>query len=56
MAPLNLFILIGSVVIVGVMFALYMRKASNRHPMDSPRGRAIERGENPDRVAPPPQA
>jgi hypothetical protein len=24
------------------MFAWFMRKRSNRHPMDTPRGRAIE--------------
>jgi hypothetical protein len=38
----NLFILISILVIAIGMFAWFMRKRSNRHPMDTPRGRAIE--------------
>jgi len=38
----NLFILISILVIAIGMFAWFMRKRSNRHPMDTPRGHEIE--------------
>jgi len=38
----NLFILISILLIAIAGFAWFMRKRSNRHPMDTPRGREIE--------------
>jgi hypothetical protein len=38
----NLFILISVLAIAIGAFLWFMRKRSNRHPMDTPRGHAIE--------------
>ena len=38
----NLFILIAILLIAVAALAWFMRKRSNRHPMDTPRGRQIE--------------
>jgi hypothetical protein len=38
----NLFILISVLLIAVAMLAWFMRKRSNRHPMDTPRGHQIE--------------
>jgi hypothetical protein len=38
----NLFILISILAIAIGSFLWFMRKRSNRHPMDTPRGHAIE--------------
>jgi LPXTG-motif cell wall-anchored protein len=42
MASNNLFILIAVVLIAIGSLAWFMRKRSNRHPMDTPRGHEIE--------------
>tara|TARA_B100000678_G_scaffold291054_1_gene306004 strand:+ start:1716 stop:1937 length:222 start_codon:yes stop_codon:yes gene_type:complete len=41
-APLNLVTLIVVLVAVAVVFLIFMRKRSNRHPMDTPEGKAAE--------------
>ena len=39
---LFLMTLIAGLVIAGIAFAYFMRKRSNRHPMDTPAGKAAE--------------
>ena len=42
LSSLNLMTLIGALVIAVLLFAYFMRKRSNRHPMDTPEGKAAE--------------
>ena len=42
LSSLNLFTLIAVLVIAGALFAWFLRKRSNRHPMDTPEGKAAE--------------
>ena len=42
LSSLNLMTLIGVLAVAVIAFAFFMRKRSNRHPMDTPRGREIE--------------
>ena len=39
---LSLITLIVGAAILAIMFALFMRKRKNRHPMDTPEGKAAE--------------
>ncbi len=39
---LAIFTLIAVLIIAVVIFARFMRKPGNRHPMDTPRGKAIQ--------------
>lgn len=39
---LNLFTLVAVVVVLAISLALFLRKRSNRHPMDTPRGKEID--------------
>lgn len=41
-APLNIFTLVAVLAIAAVAFLFFMRKRSNRHPMDTPEGKAAE--------------
>lgn len=41
-APLNIATLLIVLAIAAVLFLFFMRKRSNRHPMDTPRGEAAE--------------
>lgn len=42
LAALALFTILAVVVILGVVLARFLRKPQNRHPMDTPRGHAVE--------------
>mgnify|MGYP005811113497 FL=1 len=41
-APLNIMTLVIILVAAIVIFLIFMRKRSNRHPMDTPEGKAAE--------------
>ena len=41
-APLNIMTLLIVLAIIAVVFFLFIRKRSNRHPMDTPEGKAAE--------------
>ena len=41
-SPLFLITLVGVLIIAALVFARFMRKRSNRHPMDTPEGQDAE--------------
>lgn len=41
-SSLNIVTLVAVLIIAAALFAYFMRKRSNRHPMDTPRGKAVE--------------
>ncbi len=41
-APLNIVTLVAVLLILAVAFLFFMRKRSNRHPMDTPEGKAAD--------------
>ncbi|MFB0612410.1 LPXTG cell wall anchor domain-containing protein [Aurantiacibacter poecillastricola] len=41
-SSLNIVTLVAVLIIAAILFLYFMRKRSNRHPMDTPRGKAAE--------------